>query len=83
MMDETKDMIDEASPVRKQEKIDVQYLIERLPNASKGEINNLTLAHARTILADIDAESRRWNRRAQSLAALKQQVKSALLGNDR
>lgn len=83
MMDEMKDMIDEQATVRKQEKIDVGYLIERLPHASKSEINKLTIAHARTILADIEAEFRRWDRRRESLVALKVQVKSALLGDNR
>ena len=82
MMDETKDMIDERLAVGKQEKIDVEYLIERLPHASKGEINKLTIAHARAVLADIEIEYRQWDRRAQSLAALKAQVKSALLGDN-
>ena len=83
MMDEMKDMIDEQATVRKQEKIDVEYLIERLPHASKGEINKLTIAHARTILADIEVEFRMWDRRRESLVTLKAQVKSALLGDNR
>ena len=70
-------------PQGKQPTVDVEYLIERLPHTSKSEINKLTIAHARAVLADIDIEYRQWERRAQSLAALKQQVKSALLGNDR
>ena len=77
-MDETKDMVSETK-----ENIDLEYLLARLPHASKDEINKLTLAHARAILADIDVEHRQWDRRSQSLAALKQQVKSALLGDNR